>query len=138
MIFIYWSCAEHPCRWCRRASFSGAKRKVKESSNEGGSSDAAMLTSLRASPAKSRTRREDEKKQDEEEEASNRVSPPLQDVEMQDPPRDKGAADIEVEAHEVLAIGVARTTEVPSIESERTRAEPTEGVRIPPVCVATG
>ena len=34
-----------------------------------------MLTSLRASPAKSRTRREDEKKQDEEEEASNRVSP---------------------------------------------------------------
>ena len=105
---------------------------MEESSTEGGSCDAVVLTSLRASPAKSRTRREDEKKQDEEEEASNRVSPPLQDVEMQDPPRDKGAADIEVEAHEVLAIGVARTTEVPSIESERTRAELTEGVRTPP------
>jgi hypothetical protein len=38
-----------------------------------------MLTSPRASPAKSRARREEEK---EEEEASNRVSPPLQDVEM--------------------------------------------------------
>ena len=106
--FCSWSCAEHPCRWCRRASFSGAKRKVKESSNEGGSSDAAMLTSLRASPAKSRTRREDEKKQDEEEEASNRVSPPLQDMEMQDPPGDEGAAHIVVEAREVPALEVVK------------------------------
>jgi len=40
---------------------------------------------------------------------------------MQDPPHDKGAADIEVEAREV-----------PAIEAERTRAEPTEGVRTPP------
>ena len=84
------------------------------------------------SPAKSRARREEEEEKEEEEEASNRVSSPPHDVEMQDPPRDKGAADIEVEAHEVLAIGVARTTEVPSIESERTRAELTEGVRTPP------
>ena len=40
---------------------------------------------------------------------------------MQDPPRDEGAVDVEVEAHEV-----------PAIEAERTRAEPTEGVRTPP------
>ena len=83
-----------------------------------------MLTSLRASPAKSRTRREDEKKQDEEEEASNRVSPPLQDVEMQDPPHDEGAAHMVVK---VLTVEVARTEEVPAIEAERTRAEPSEG-----------
>ena len=57
-------------------SLSGAKRKVEEESNEGGSRDAAMLTLPRASPAKSRARREEEKKQ-EEEEARNRVSPPL-------------------------------------------------------------
>ena len=110
-------------------SLSGAKRKAEESSNEGGSRDAAMLTSPRASPAKSRARCEDEKKKQEEEEASNRISPPLQDVVMQDPPRDKGAADVEVEAHEVPAIEVVGTTEVPAIEAERTRAEPTEGVR---------
>ena len=65
----------------RRASLSGAKRKAEESSNVGGSSDAAMLTSLRANPAKSRARCEKEKKQ-EEEEASNRVSPLLLDMEM--------------------------------------------------------
>ena len=64
----------------------------------------------------------DEKKQEEDEEkASNRVSPPLQDVVMQDLPLDKGAADVEVEAREV-----------PAIEAERTRAEPTEGVGTPP------
>ena len=85
---------------------------MKESSNEGGSSDAAMLTSLRASPAKSRTRREDEKKQDEEEEASNRVSPPLQD---------EGVAHVVAETREVLAIKV-----------DRTRAEPSEGIRTLP------
>jgi hypothetical protein len=90
-----------------------------------------MLTSPRASPAKSRAHREDEKKK-QEEEASNRVSPLLQDVVMQDPPRDKGAADVEVEALEVPAIEVVRTTEVPPIEAERTRAKPTEGVRTPP------
>ena len=49
-----------------------------------------MLTSPQVRPAKSRTRHEEEKKE-EEEEASNRVSHPLRDVEMQDPPRDKGA-----------------------------------------------
>ena len=43
-------------------------------SNEGSSSDAAKLTSPRASPAKNRARREEEEKK-EEEEASNRVSP---------------------------------------------------------------
>ena len=47
----------------------------------GGSSDAAMLTSLRVNPVKSRARCEEEKKQ-EEEEASNRVSPLLLDMEM--------------------------------------------------------
>ena len=40
---------------------------------------------------------------------------------MQDPPRDEGAAHIVVE-----------TLEVPAIEAERTRAEPSEGVRTPP------
>ena len=94
---------------------SGAKRKAEESSTEGGSSDAAMLTSPRVSPAKSRTRRGEEKKK-EEEEASNRVSPPLQDVEMHDPPHDEGAAHVMVE-----------TCEVPAIKVERTRAEPSEG-----------
>ena len=79
-----------------------------------------MLTSPRVSPAKSRARCEKEKKKDDEEEASNRVFPPLQDMEMQDPPRDEGAADVEVEAREV-----------PAIEAERTRAEPTVGVRTP-------
>ena len=38
-----------------------------------------------------------------------------------------------VEAHEVLSVEVARTEEVPAIEAERTRAEPSEGVRTPPV-----
>ena len=75
-------------------SLSGAKRKAEGSSTEGGSSDAAMLTSPRVSPAKSRARHEEKK----EEEASNRVSPPLQDVEMPDPPRDEGAAQVVVEA----------------------------------------
>ena len=51
---------------------------------------------------------------------------------MQDPPRDEGAADVEVGALEVLAIEVVRTTEVPAIEAERTCAEPIEGVRPPP------
>ena len=51
-----------------------------------------MVTSPRVSPAKSRAHREEEKEEEEEEEeASNRVSPPLQDVEMQDLPRDEGA-----------------------------------------------
>ena len=54
-------------------TLSGAKRKAEESSNEGGSSDVAKLTSPRASPMKSRARREEERK--EEEEASDRVSP---------------------------------------------------------------
>jgi hypothetical protein len=60
------------------------------------------------SPAKSRAHREEVKKK-EGEEASNRVSPPLPDVEMQDPPRDGGAAQVVVEAREVLAIEVVRT-----------------------------
>ena len=68
---------------------------MEESSTEGGSCDAVVLTSPRASPAKSRARREEEKKK-EEEEASNRVSPPLQDVEVQDPPHDEGAAHVVV------------------------------------------
>ena len=33
---------------------------------------------------------------------------------------------------EVPALKVVRTIEVPAIEAERTRAEPTEGVRPPP------
>ena len=65
---------------------------MEESSNEGGSTDAIKLTSPRASPVKSRARREEERK--EEEEASNRVSPPTRDVEMQDPPRDEGAVNV--------------------------------------------
>ena len=73
-----------------------------------------MLTSPWVSPAKSRARCE------EEEEASNRVSPPLQDVEMQNPPRDEGAAQVVVEAREVPAIEVVRTEEVPAIEVGRT------------------
>ena len=44
--------------------------KAEESSNEGGSSDAAKLTSPRASPVKSQACLEED-----EEEASNRVSP---------------------------------------------------------------
>jgi len=100
-------------------------------SNEGSSSDAAKLTSPRASPAKSRARHEEEEKK-EEEEASNRVSPPPRDVEMQDPPRDEGAANVGVGALDVLGIEVVRTTEVPAIEAERTRAEATEEVRPPP------
>ena len=78
---------------------SGAKRKAEGSSTEGGSIDAALLTTPRASPVKSRARREEEEK--EEEEASNRVSPPLQDMEMQDPPHNEGAGHVVVEAHEV-------------------------------------
>ena len=39
--------------------------------------------------------------------------------------------NVEVGALEVSAIEVVRTTEVPAIEAERTRAEPTEGVRPP-------
>ena len=69
---------------------------MEESSYEGGSSDAAKLTSPRASPVKSRARREEEKKKEEEEEASNRVSSPPRDVEMQDPPRDEGAVNVGV------------------------------------------
>ena len=121
MIFLSWSYAERLCCWCRRASLSSTKRKAEESSTEDGSSDAAVLTSPRASPAKSRARRKEEKKQEEEEEASNRVSPPLQDVEMPNPPHDEGAAHVMVE-----------TCEVPAIKAERTRAEPSEGVRTPP------
>ena len=111
---------------------SGAKRKAEGSSIEGSSSDAAMLTSPQVHPAKSRTRHEEEKKE-EEEEASNRVSPPLQDVEMQDPPHDGGAVQVVVEARKVSAIEVARTEEVPAIEAERTQAEHSEGGRAPPM-----
>ena len=81
------------------ALLSGAKRKAEGSSTEGGSIDAALLTTPRASPVKSRARREEEEK--EEEEASNRVSPPLQDVEIQDSPRSEGAGHVVVEAHPV-------------------------------------
>jgi hypothetical protein len=88
-----------------------------------------VLTSPLASLSKSRARREEEKK--EEKEASNRVSPPHQDVEIQDPPRDEGAAHVVVEACEVPAIAVVRTAEVPAIKAERTRAECPEGVRTP-------
>ena len=48
---------------------------------------------------------------------------------MHDPPRDEGAEQVEVEAREVPAIEVARTTEVPAIEVGRTTAEPSEGAR---------
>ena len=96
---------------------SGAKRKAEGSSTDGGSSDAALLTSPRASPAKSRARREVEEKK-EEEEANNRVSPPLQDVEIQDSPRSEGAGHVVVEAREVPAVEVARTEEVPAIEAD--------------------
>ena len=86
-----------------------------------------MRTSPRASLAKSCARREEEKK----EEASNRVSPPLQDVDMLDLPHNEGVAHVVVEAHEVLAIEVARTKEVTAIELERTQAEPCKGTRTP-------
>ena len=76
----------------------------------------------------SHSHREEEKKK---EEASNRVSHPLRDVEMQDPPRDEGAEQVEVEAREVPAIEVARTMEVPAIEVGRTQAESSEGARAP-------
>ena len=46
------------------------------------------------------------------EEASDRVSPPLQDMEMQDPPRGEGAAQVVVEAREVPVIKVVRAQEV--------------------------
>jgi hypothetical protein len=64
-----------------------------------------MLTSPRVRPAKSRARHEEEKKEEEEEEeeASNKVSHPLRDVEMQDPPRDEGAEQVVLEAPEVPA-----------------------------------
>ena len=39
---------------------------------------------------------------------------------------------MEVGALEVSAIEVVRTTEIPAIEAERTRAESIEGVRTPP------
>ena len=51
---------------------------------------------------------------------------------MHDPPRDEGAEQVEVEAREVPAIEVVRTTEVPAIEVGRTQAEPSEGARTPP------
>jgi hypothetical protein len=95
-------------------SVSGAKRKAEGSSTEGGSSDAALLTLPRASPAKSRPCCEEEKKK-EGEEASNRVSPPLQDMEMQDPPLNEGAGHVVVEACEVSAVEVVRTEEVPAV-----------------------
>ena len=50
---------------------------MEEESNEGGSSDAAKLTSPRASPVKSRARHEEEERKEEEEEANNWVSPLL-------------------------------------------------------------
>ena len=56
------------------------------------------------------------------EEASNRVFTPPQDVEMQDPPRDKRAAQVVVKTREVPAIEVVRTMEVLAIEADRTRA----------------
>ena len=63
---------------------------------------------------KSHACREEEKNK-EGEEASNRVSPPLQDMEMQDPPCNKGAGHVVVEAREVSAVEVARTEEVPAV-----------------------
>ena len=53
-------------------------------------------------------------------------------MEIQDPPCNEGAADVEVRSLEVPPIKVVRTTEVPAIKAERTWAEPTEGVRPPP------
>ena len=111
-------------------TLSSVKRKTEESSNEGGSSDATKLTSPRASPVKSRARSEEKRK--EEEEASNRVSPPSCDVEMQDMPHDEGAVNIAVGALDVPAIEEVRTVEVPAIGAERARADSTEGVRPPP------
>jgi hypothetical protein len=56
---------------CRKASLSGAKRKVKESTVEVGSREVAKVTSPRGSSARTRTRL-DEK---EEEEIDDRVPP---------------------------------------------------------------
>ena len=81
-----------------------------------------MLTSPRASPAKSRERREEEKKQ-EEEEARNRVSSPPHDVEVQGPPRDEGTVDPQVGALDVPALEEVRTIQVPAIEVGRAQAE---------------
>jgi hypothetical protein len=55
--------------------------------------------------------------------------PPPRDVEMQDLPREEGAVGVKVGVLEVPSIEVVRTTEVLATEVERTRAEPTEGVR---------
>ena len=79
---------------------------------------------------KSRARHEEER--NEKEEASNRVSPPPHDVEMQDPPRDEGAVNVVVGDLDVPAIEEVRTVEVPAIGAERARADSTEGVRPPP------
>ena len=79
---------------------------------------------------KSRARREEEKKK-EEEEASNRVSLPPRDMEMQDPPRDEGAVNVVVGALDVPAIEEVRTDEVPAIGVERVRADSTKEVRPP-------
>ena len=97
----------------------------------GGFSDAAKLTSPRASPVKSQACREEEKRR-EEEEASNKVSSPPRDVEMQDLPCDEGVASVGVGTLEVPALKVVRTMEVPAIKAEKARAEPIEGVRPPP------
>ena len=51
---------------------------------------------------------------------------------MQDPPRDEGAVNVAVGALDVPAIEEVRTVEVPAIEAERARAEPTEEIRPPP------
>ena len=51
---------------------------------------------------------------------------------MQDPPRNEGAAHVVVGAREVPAAEVARAKEVLAIEVEKTRGEPSDGVRTPP------
>ena len=51
---------------------------------------------------------------------------------MQDPPRDEGVTVVGVGTLEVPALEVVRIVEVSAIEAERTRAQPTKGVRPPP------
>ena len=77
---------------------------------------------------KSRARREEEERR-EEKEASNKVSSPPRDVEMQDPPRDEGAVNVVVRDLDVPVIEEVRTVEVPAIGAERVRADSTEEVR---------
>jgi hypothetical protein len=91
-----------------KVSLSGTKGKAEESSNKGGSMELARVTSPQVSPVRSRARL-DKVEKEKEEEASDRVPPPIHDVEMQELPQDEGAAKEAPVAGEVLAIEARKT-----------------------------